>query len=125
MRSVFILLFVVLVLGAAAAQADDSVRLANYFVCTLEEGKTRADLMKFKVGYEEAVAAAGLDGYELRLQFPMYWGGADGDNFVWEGSWKDLQEMDRISKWFRQSEWPARFDELMACKNSSLWRVVD
>lgn len=114
-----------LVLGLAPEAAADGERLANYFVCRLNDGKTRGDLMAFKSSYEKAVADARLDGYELRLQFPIYWGQFDGETFVWEGSWKDFAAMSRISTWFRGSEWPAKFDELMTCKDSSLWNVID
>lgn len=109
---------------AQMAAAQDQ-RLANYFVCTLDEGKTRADLMAFKASYEKAVAEAGLEGYELRVQFPLYWGERKDGVFVWDGSWQDFAAMDRISKWFRASEWPAKFDALMSCDESSLWQIVD
>lgn len=118
-------LALLLALGLAQAAAADGERLANYFVCRLNEGKTRGDLIAFKKNYEKAVADAGLDGYELRLQFPIYWGQFDGETFVWEGSWKDFAAMSKISAWFRGSEWPAKFDALMTCKDSSLWNVID
>jgi hypothetical protein len=114
-----------LVLGALPATAADTERLANYFVCHLAEGKTPADLIAFKASYEKAVADAGLDGYELRIQFPIYWGENDEGVFVWDGSWKDFAAMDRISKWFRASPWPAKFGEIMTCGESSLWRVIE
>jgi hypothetical protein len=114
-----------LVLGAGQAAADDSQRLANYFVCTLKEGKTPADLIAFKASYEKAVEKAGLKGYELRVQFPMYWSGRSDGVFVWDGSWQDFEAMQKIDDWFRSSEWPAKFQALMTCSESSLWRVVD
>lgn len=107
---------------AGPARADG---LANYFFCTLKEGKTTSDLIVFKAEYEAAVAGAGLEGYELRLQFPIYGSEIGPDKFVWDGSWSDFEQMHRISEWFRASEWPARFDALMTCDRSSLWRVVD
>lgn len=107
---------------AAPVQAE---RLANYFFCTLEEGKAMADLVAFKAEYEKAVQVAGLDGYELRLQVPMYNAEIGRDKFVWDGSWADFEQMAAISAWFRASEWPARFDALMTCDRSSLWRVID
>ena len=73
MKLVAMALFV-LALGASQEAVANSERLANYFVCSLNEGKTRSDLMAFKTSYEAAVAEAGLDGYELRVQFPIYWG---------------------------------------------------
>ncbi len=124
MKFVAIALFV-LALGASQVAMASSERLANYFTCSLNEGKTRADLMAFKASYEAAVAEAGLDGYELRVQFPIYWGKREEGTFVWEGSWKDYAAMDRISKWFRGSEWPAKFQQTMSCGESSLWQVVD
>lgn len=107
---------------AAPAQAE---RLANYFFCQLNEGRTVEELVAFKAEYEKAVAEAGLDGYELRLQFPMYNAEIGRSKFVWDGSWADFAQMARIDDWFRASEWPARFDQLMECERSSLWRVVD
>jgi hypothetical protein len=118
-------LVLLLALGTAHAAAADDGRIANYFVCTLKDGKTTADLVAFKASYERAVEDAGLDGYELRLQFPMYWGEYADGKFVWDGSWKDFAAMQRISTWFRASEWPAKFDALMSCEDSSLWRIVD
>ena len=91
------------VLGLGAAGPASAERLANYFVCTLKEGKSPQDLLAFKASYEEAVAAAGLEGYELRVHFPIYW----------------------VTTWFRQSEWPGKFRTLMTCADSSLWRVMD
>ncbi|MGH0030461.1 MAG: hypothetical protein ACQGVC_11770 [Myxococcota bacterium] len=117
-------LFALFLVPGQVASAS-SERLANYFTCSLKDGKTRADLMAFKASYEEAVAEAGLEGYELRLQFPLYWGERKDGVFVWEGSWKDYAAMDRISKWFRASEWPARFQQTMTCGESSLWQIVD
>ena len=121
MKTFAMALFIVLV--AAQAASANTERLANYFICTLNEGKTRADLLSFKASYEAAVEQAGLAGYELRVQFPLY--SSDLDVFVWEGSWKDYAAMDRISKWFRGSEWPAKFQQTMTCEESSLWQVVD
>jgi hypothetical protein len=106
------------------AGAQES-RLANYFSCTLTEGKTRADLMAFKVEYEKAVDEAGLEGYELRVQFPLYADDIGDGRFIWDGSWGDFEDMAEISAWFQASEWPARFQKLMSCESSSLWRVVD
>jgi hypothetical protein len=106
------------------AQAQDQ-RLANYFFCTLAEGKTPADLLAFKAEYEKAVEKADLEGYELRVQFPLYSDDISNGRFVWDGSWPDFEAMARISAWFQGSEWPARFQELMSCESSSLWRVVD
>jgi hypothetical protein len=114
-----------LVLGLCLAQTSHAERLANHFVCTLHEGKTPQDLVAFKASYEAAVAEAGLDGYELQVLFPLYVGEYGPGRFVWVGSWADFTEMQRISDWFRQSEWPAKFQALMSCENSSLWRVVD
>ena len=106
------------------AQAQEQ-RLANYFFCTLAEGKTPEDLIAFKAEYEKAVDEAGLDGYELRVQFPVYSDDIGEGKFVWDGSWADFEQMGRISAWFRASDWPARFRKLMSCESSSLWRVVD
>jgi len=106
------------------AQAQDQ-RLANYFFCTLAEGKTPPDLIAFKAEYEKAVEQAGLDGYELRVQFPLYSDDIGNGKFVWDGSWADFEAMGRITAWFEASEWPARFQKLMSCESSSLWRVVD
>lgn len=114
-----------LVLGLCLAEASHAERLTNLFECTLHEGRTPQDLVAFKASYEEAVAEAGLDGYELRVHFPVYGSGYGPGKFVWEGSWADYAEMQRIVDWFRQSEWPAKFQALMSCENSSLWRVVD
>jgi hypothetical protein len=113
-----------LLAAPASAQAQEQ-RLANYFFCTLAEGRTPADLIAFKGEYEKAVAEAGLDGYELRVQFPLYADDIGEGKFVWDGSWADFEQMARISAWFEASEWPARFRELMSCERSSLWRVVD
>lgn len=111
-------------LVASPALAQEQ-RLANYFHCTLAEGKTPPDLIAFKAEYEKAVAEAGLDGYELRVQFPLYAEDIRDGKFVWEGSWADFEAMARISTWFRASEWPPRFQQLMSCERSSLWRVID
>jgi hypothetical protein len=116
---------IVAALVASQAALANSERLANYFTCSLNEGKSRADLMAFKASYEAAVAEAGLDGYELRVQFPLYWGERKAGVFVWEGSWNDYAAMDRIAKWFRGSDWPAKFRQTMTCGESSLWQVVD
>jgi hypothetical protein len=109
---------------ASGAQAQET-RLANYFLCTLAEGKTTADLVAFKGEYEKAVAAAGLKGYELRVQIPMYSDRIGTGKFVWDGSWADFEAMADIDAWFTASEWPARFAELMSCESSSLWRVIE
>jgi hypothetical protein len=113
------------IVAIAPAASADGERLANYFTCTLKAGKTPADLLAFKASYEKAVAEAGLDGYELRIQFPLYWGERSDGAFVWDGSWKDFEAMHRISEWSRASEWPAKFQALMSCGESSLWRIVD
>lgn len=114
-----------LLLGVPLQAQSQEQRLANYFFCTLKEGKTQPDLIAFLGEYEKAVAEAGLDGYELRVQFPMYSDDIGNGRFVWDGSWADFEAMAKISKWFRGSDWPARFDALMTCERSSLWRVVD
>jgi hypothetical protein len=91
----------------------------------LVEGKTSADLLAFKAEYEKAVEEAGLDGYELRVQFPLFFNDIRDGRFVWDGSWTDIEEMGRITAWFEASEWPARFPKMMKCDSNSLWQVVD
>ena len=100
-------------------------RLGNYFICKLADGKTPADLVAFKDEYEKAVAEAGLTGYELRVQLPIYWDKREQGSFVWDGSWDGYEQMAKISAWFLASEWPTRFQEMMDCAGSSLWRIVD
>lgn len=109
-------------LATTPVQAE---RLSNYFICKLADGKTPADLVAFKDEYEKAVAEAGLTGYELRVQFPIYWDEREQGSFVWDGSWDGYEQMEKISAWFQASEWPARFQAMMNCSGSSLWRVVD
>ena len=100
-------------------------RMANYFFCSLVEGTTPAALRAFTAEYEKAAEEAGLDGYEIRLQFPLFFSDIRNGRFVWDGSWTDIEEMGRISAWFEASEWPARFPKMMTCESNSLWQVVD
>lgn len=109
---------------ASPVQAQDR-RMANYFFCSLVEGQTPADLMAFKAEYEKSVEKAGLDGYQLRVQFPLFFEDVRPGRFIWDGSWTDLTEMARITAWFEASEWPARFPKMMSCDSNSLWQVVD
>ena len=109
-----------LLLVSAGANAD----MENYFECTINDGKTRADIVAFKTEYEAAAKAAGLETYNLKVLFPIY---ADTGNrsFFWYGSFKDFEDLARVSKWFRASDWPAKFQENMTCDGGSLWQAID
>lgn len=119
---VLTLLFVFAVLllpPASHAQA-----MENLFDCTLKEGKTRSDLLKFRSEYEAAAKADGIEGYTLRVMFPIYAEAIGPGAFVWVGYFANVDVFAATSKWFQASDWPAAFDRLMTCEASSLWRVV-
>lgn len=98
--------------------------MENLFDCTLNEGKTPADLLRFRSEYDAAAKADGVEGYELRVMFPIYAATIGSGTFVWVGRFANVDVFAATSKWFRASEWPAKFDELMTCQTSSLWRVL-
>ena len=65
--------------------------MANYFFCSLVEGKTPADLLAFKAEYEKSVPPRpGSTGYELRVQFPLFFNDVRNGRFIWDGSWTDI-----------------------------------
>ncbi len=108
-------------LATTSARAD----LENYFDCTMNEGKTRADIVAFKTEYEAAAKAADLETYNLKVLFPIYADTGRPNSFFWYGSFKDFADMQRVSTWFQASEWPAKFQENMSCNSGSLWRAMD
>lgn len=108
-------------MSGASAQAN----MENYFDCTINEGKTRADIVAFKVEYEAAVKAAGLETYNLKVLFPVYANTESSRSFFWYGSFKDFNDLAKVSDWFQSSDWPAKFQENMTCNSGSLWRAVD
>lgn len=123
MRHVALLL--VLALGALViAPASHAQALENLFDCTLKEGTSPADLLKFRGEYEEAAKADGIEAYELRVLFAIYSGKLGAGSFVWVGRFADVDVFAATSKWFQASNWPAEFDKLMTCEAASLWRVM-
>ncbi len=121
MTRLLIIAFAGLLLATASAHAN----LENYFDCTMNDGKTRADIVAFKTEYEAAAQAAGLETYNLKVLFPIYADTGRPNSFFWYGSFKDFADMQRVSAWFEPSEWPAKFQEVMSCNSGSLWRVMD
>ena len=99
--------------------------LENYFQCRTNDGVTFADIVAFKNEYEAAVHEAGIEGYNLKVMFPVYNGKIGGGQFTWYGSFASHENWVEVIYWFRASEWPARFDEKMHCESSSLWQVDD
>ena len=97
--------------------------LENYFQCSLNEGKTMADAVQFLRSYQAAVGEK-WDDYPVKILMPMYSEYAGPGKFVWFGGF-DSADMHEIGTWFRGSEWPARFQEVMTCGSSSLWRRLD
>jgi len=113
----------VMLIGLAPAQAN--TYLENHFKCTLNEGKTRADLIAFRAEYAAAVEASGLADYSLAVMFPIYAGDIHPGGFTWIGRLGDFENLQKISTWFRATEWPAKFQHLMSCEESALLQVVD
>ena len=105
--------------------APAQAQLENYFDCTLNDGKTTADLIRFKTEYEAAAIADGIEDYNLKVILPVYSENRKPGAFFWYGSFRDFEHLGTVSAWFNESDWPARFNTLMTCEGSSLWRAFD
>ncbi|MCA1749434.1 MAG: hypothetical protein ABR601_07420 [Parasphingopyxis sp.] len=109
----------------AAPPAGATAMLENYFECTTNEGVTFNDVVAFKNEYEAAVQAAGIEGYNLKVMFPVYDSQIGEGHFTWYGSFATNTVWAQAGDWFHSSEWPARFNAMMNCQSSSLWRADD
>lgn len=122
-RKLSCLLVGALVISSHSASAQPI--LENYFECKTNEGVTFANIVAFKNEYEASVQAAGFDGYNLKVMFPVYHSSIGSGQFTWYGSFADNKVWAEVGDWFNASEWPVRFNALMTCKSSSLWRAHD
>lgn len=110
---------------AIASMAPAAADLENYFFCKANDGVSQADIVAFKTEYENAVIAAGFEGYNLKVIFPIYSEKRGDGAFYWYGSFKDFNQLQSVSEWFYASEWTARWPEVMTCGESSLWNAFD
>ena len=122
-RTLSCLLAGALVFSSHAASAQPIVE--NYFECKTNKGVTFADVVAFKNEYEAAVQDAGIEGYNLKVMFPVYHSKIGSGQFTWYGSFANNQVWAEVTDWFNGSDWPPRFFALMTCESSSLWRAHD
>jgi len=110
-------------LAIVFASVAHGATLENYYVCSLAEGKTVADVVALKNAYQADVAGR-YKGYTVKVLLPMYVGNEmAGADLVWFGTYQSA-DLDPILTWFRGSEWPAKFAGLMKCSTSSLWTAM-
>ena len=124
MKRIYVIFLTAAILMTAQS-ATAKTMLENHFQCKTIEGVTFADVVAFKNEYEAAVQAAGFDGYNLKVMFPVYHSQIGGGQFTWYGSFTSNKVWADVSDWFNSSEWPARFNAIVSCESSSLWRVDD
>lgn len=111
----------VVLLGVA--MSTNAAPLENYFECSLNDGKTMQDAVQFLRSYQAAVKEK-WDDYPVKILMPVYSDYRGPGKFVWFGGF-DSSDMHDITTWFQGSEWPERFEQVMTCGSSSLWRRLE
>jgi hypothetical protein len=107
------------------AVADAS--LVNDFYCNLRAGQSLPQLYEFQTDWMKVARKSGLPAevYDTAIVLPVYAENITNDplNFVWRGTFKDMQTLTKVLDVFYGGNWQNKFYELMNCTKGSLWTI--
>lgn len=98
--------------------------LENRAVCSLNEGRTLAELTRYRDDFQAAAAEAGIVDYRIRVLIPRYAGDIVPGRVIWAGT-HPASQFDAVGRFYRSHEWASKLRALVTCSDVSMWEIVE